>query len=489
LIAAVAALAAALSGAATADETFRVVRPPSDPFPSTYARTPSGPVVLRGATVLDGEGGEFANTDVVLADGEVVAVGANLAAPSGATEIDARGKFVTPGIIDAHSHLGAYPSPALAGTSDGNELTQPNTAEVWVEHSIWPMDPGFSRAVAGGITTLHILPGSGNLFGGRGTTVHPVLSATTMQQMKFPGAPYSLKMACGENPSRVYGTRNQSPATGMGNVAGYRQAFAKAQEYDRKWRAYWRNAEKYAKAHPPADAGQERPRRMFGSAKKKGGDGEAPVAPDRDLEMETLAGVLNGEILVQWHCYRSDEMAVAIDVSREFGFKIAAFHHAVEAYKIGDLLARENVCAAMWADCWGFKHESYDGIRENIPFVHVRGGCAVVHSDSEVGIQRLNQEAAKALSDGRRAGLTISRADAWRWLSLNPARALGIADRTGSLKPGKAGDVVVWSADPLTSYAVAERVFIDGAQIYQRGRGGPPASDFELGQSFREGAS
>lgn len=484
---AVAATLALTSVAFADDEAFKVVRPPTDPYPSTYAPRASGPVVLRGATVIDGEGGEFANTDVVLSEGKVVAVGASLAAPAGATEIDARGKFVTPGIIDAHSHLGAYPSPSLQGLSDGNELTQANTAEVWVEHSVWPMDPGFSRAVAGGITTLHILPGSGNLFGGRGTTLHPVLSATTMQEMKFPGAPYSLKMACGENPSRVYGQRNQSPATGMGNVAGYRQAFAKAQEYDRKWRAYLRKAERYAEAHPPADANAERPRRLFGGAqKKKGGDGDPPVAPDRDLELETLAAVLRGEVLVQWHCYRSDEMAVAVDVSKEFGFKISAFHHAVEAYKIGDLLARENICAAMWADWWGFKHESYDGIRENIPFVHARGGCAIVHSDSEVGIQRLNQEAGKALSDARRAGIVISRADAWRWLSLNPARALGIADRTGSLKPGKAADVVVWSADPLSSYGVAERVFIDGAQIYERGRGATPASDFELGQSFRE---
>jgi imidazolonepropionase-like amidohydrolase len=491
IILAAAATLAFTSAAIADDETFKVVRPPTDPFPSTYAPRASAPVVLRGATVIDGEGGEIASADVAIADGKIVAVGAGLAAPSGATEIDARGKFVTPGIIDAHSHLGAYPSPGLQGLSDGNELTQANTAEVWVEHSVWPMDPGFSRAVAGGITALHILPGSGNLFGGRGTTLRPVLSARTMQEMKFPGAPYSLKMACGENPSRVYGTRNQSPATGMGNVAGYRQAFAKAQEYDRKWRAYWRKAEKYAEDNPPADANEaDRPRRLFGTQKKKkNGNGDGPpVAPDRDLELETLAAVLNGEVLVQWHCYRSDEMAVAIDVAREFGFKISAFHHAVEAYKIGDLLARENICAAMWADWWGFKHESYDGIRENIPFVHARGGCAITHSDSEVGIQRLNQETGKALSDARRAGLNISRADAWRWLSLNPARALGIAERTGSLKPGKAGDVVVWSADPLTSYAVAERVFIDGAQIYERGRTRTPASDFELGQSFREGA-
>jgi len=424
------------------------------PFASTYAPRPSTPTLIRNATVFDGNGAELSNADVLMRDGQIAAVGQNLSA-EGATVIDATGRFVTPGIIDAHSHLGVYPSPSINATSDGNELTQPNTAEVWAEHSVWPQDPGFLRAVAGGITTLHVLPGSGNLFGGRGVTLRPVLGATTVQEMKFPDAPQSLKMACGENPARVYGTRNSSPATGMGNVAGYRQAFADAARYARNVR----NAEE--------------------------GNGEAP---DRDLEMETLAGVLNGEIILQWHCYRADEMANAIQVAHEFDFEIAAFHHAVEAYKIADLLRDEGICAAMWADWWGFKLEAYDGIRENIAFVDANEGCAIVHSDSEVGIQRLNQEAAKAMSDGRRAGLEISRAEAWTWLSRNPARALHIGDETGTLENGRRADVVIWSADPLSSYAVAERVFIDGALIYERGAEGDPPSDFELGQTYTRSA-
>jgi imidazolonepropionase-like amidohydrolase len=424
------------------------------PYASTYVPRPSVPTLIRGATVLDGAGNEFANADVLMRDGHIAAVGQGLS-PEGATVIDGSGRFVTPGIIDAHSHIGVYPSPSISSTADGNEATQPNTAEVWAEHSVWPQDPGFGRAVAGGITTLHILPGSANLFGGRGVTLRPVLGARTVQEMKFPDAPQSLKMACGENPARVYGSRNSSPATGMGNVAGYRQAFI--------------NAERYARRARAAEHGEGDP-------------------PDRDLELETLAGVLNGDIILQWHCYRADEMANAIEVAHEFDFEIAAFHHAVEAYKIPDLLARENICAAMWADWWGFKIEAYDGIRENIPFVHAGGACAIVHSDSDVGIQRLNQEAAKALADGRRAGVEISRAEAWTWLSRNPARALRIDEETGTLEEGRRADVVIWSADPLSSYAVAEQVFIDGALIYQRGQGQEHFSDFELGQTYREGA-
>ncbi|MEZ5994482.1 MAG: amidohydrolase [Hyphomonadaceae bacterium] len=451
------ALAALLSLAAcaTTQGSGDAANDGAEAFASTYTPRPSVPTLIRGGTVFDGNGAELANADVLMSDGRIVSVGQNLTAPAGAVVIDAAGRFVTPGIIDAHSHLGVYPSPAIASTSDGNELTQPNTAEVWAEHSVWPQDPGFQRALAGGVTALHILPGSGNLFGGRGVTLRPVPRARTVMEMKFPGAPQSLKMACGENPSRIYGTRNQSPATGMGNVAGYRQAFANAQRYARRVQA--------------AEEGHGDP-------------------PDRDLEMETLADVLNGDLILQWHCYRADEMALAIEVSHEFNFHIAAFHHAVEAYKISDLLARENICAAMWADSWGFKLEAYDGIRENIPFVHAGGACAIVHSDSEVGIQRLNQEAAKAVADGRRAGVNVTRAEAWTWLSRNPARALHIDDQTGTLTPGLRADVVIWSDDPLSSYAVAQQVYMDGALVYERGAAGDPPSDFELGQTYREHA-
>jgi imidazolonepropionase-like amidohydrolase len=424
-----------------------------NPFPSTYRKIDSQPVVITNVTVLDGIGGKIEDGEILLKDGVIVAVGKSVRLPSGAIEIDGKGKWITPGIIDNHSHLGVYPSPSTRSHSDGNEMTSPVTAEVWAEHSIWPQDPGFQRALAGGVTSLQILPGSANLFGGRSVTVKN-LPNRTIQDMKFPEAPYGIKMACGENPKRVYGTKG-GPMTRMGNVAGYRQAWVQAQEYRTKWAEYETELEA----------------------------GGSPKRPSRDLNLDTLAGVLDGDIIVHMHCYRADDMGTMMDVMKEFNYKIGTFHHAIEAYKIADKLAENNVCSAMWADWWGFKMEAYDGIKENIPMVHAANACAIVHSDSDLGIQRLNQEAAKAWADGKRAGIDISQADAWQWLSANPAKSLGIFDKTGSLEAGKNADVVLWSTDPFSTYAQADKVFIDGAMVYDRSNPESwPVSDFELGQ-------
>ena len=425
-----------------------------DAFPSTYTVPESKPVLIRGATLLTGTGEELDNTDLLLSDGKIARIGENLRAPKDAVEVDGSGKWVTPGIIDVHSHLGDYPAPAIESSQDGNEMTSPNTAEVWAEHSVWTQDPQFPLALAGGVTTLQILPGSANLFGGRSVTVKNVLGRR-VQDMKFPGAPYGVKMACGENPKRVYGGKGVAPSTRMGNVAGYREAWIKAAEYKKKWEDY----------------------------SKKGGD-----KPERDLQLETLAGVLSGQILVQNHCYRGEEMAVMMDIAKEFGFHIAAFHHAVEAYKVADLLAENNVCAAMWADWWGFKHEAFDMTEANIAIVDHAKACAMIHSDSAVGIQHLNQEVAKAMTAGRRAGFDIQPKDAVVWMTLNPAKALGIAEKTGSLEKGKMADVVVWSRNPFSVYAHAEKVYIDGELMYDRdNKKRQPHSDFELGILDPEG--
>jgi len=450
-IAAVLTTAALISGCAGSEKPKAApIAINEDPYPSTYVRYPGAPTVIHGATIFDGDGHRLDRGDILIADGVIKAVEPNLMAPEGAVVIDGTGKFVTPGIIDVHSHLGDYPSPGVSSLSDGNEATGPVRPEVWAEHSVWPQDPGFSRALAnGGVTTLQILPGSANLFGGRSVVVKNV-PARTEQGMKFPGAPYGLKMACGENPKRVYGTKGTMPQTRMGNIALARQTWINAVQYKRKWDKY----------------------------EKEGGD-----PPDRDLAMDTLRGVLEGKILVQNHCYRADEMAIMIDMAKEFGYHVTAFHHAVEAYKIADLLRDNDVCAVMWADWYGFKMESYDAVKENIPLVQNAGACAIVHSDDPNYVQRLNQEAAKALADGRRAGINIPDEVAWEWLSRNPAKALGILDKTGTLAPGKMADVVLWNGNPFSDYTRPERVWIDGAEMYDANNPKKrPVSDFELGQ-------
>ena len=418
------------------------------PFPSTYKAYPGVPTLVTNVTVFDGEGGRIENGRVLFSEGKVKLVDAltsDADMPANANVVDGTGKFVTPGIIDIHSHLGNYPSPSVEAHSDGNEATSPTTPEVWAEHSVWPQDPGFSRALAnGGVTTLQILPGSANLMGGRSVTLKNVY-ARTVQGMKFPDAPYGMKMACGENPKRVYGTKGRMPSTRMGNLAVNRQTWIKGQEYRKK-----------------RDSGKE-----F----------------TRDIGMETLASVLDGDILIHNHCYRADEMALVLDMAKEFGYKVSTFHHAVESYKIADLLRDAGVCSAVWADWWGFKMEAYDAIPENAAIIHNTGACTIIHSDDENQIQRLNQEAAKAQADGRRMGINISDAEVIRWLTHNPAKALGIGDKTGSLKPGKMADLVLWNGNPLSVYSRPEKVWIDGALLFDSAD--PklrPVSDFELGQ-------
>jgi imidazolonepropionase-like amidohydrolase len=459
----------------------------ADPFPSTYQVPVNAPVLIQGATVLTGTGERLDGADILIAGGRIQSVGKGLAAPADARIIDAHGKWVTPGIIDIHSHLGVYASPSVKGLDDGNEATNPVTSNVWAEHSVWPQDPGFETALEGGVTTMEILPGSANLIGGRSVIVKNV-QAVTYKGMKFPGAAYGLKMACGENPKRVYGSKHQAPSTRMGNVAGYRQAFADAQDYQQQWDKYQRELATYNK---------KKAQQADGAAKKsKDKDKDAaadkeltpPSPPKRDLKLETLAEVMKGNIRVQMHCYRSDEMATMLDVAAEFGFKITAFHHAVEAYKIADRLAENNVCAAMWADWWGFKMEAYDGVQENLAMVdYPEHSCAIVHSDSADGIQRLNQEAAKAMAHGQRVGLNVPPERAIRWLTYNPAKSLGLEDRIGSLEAGKGADVVIWNRNPFSVYALAEQVFIDGALSYDRAHPrDPPRSDFLLGRHIAE---
>ena len=418
-------------------------------YPSSYRRHPNPPILIRNATIMTATGQEIANGSLLMKDGKIVAVGKSVDAPADAAVVDGTGKYVTPGLIDDHSHLGVYAAPGTDAESDGNEATNPVTAEVWAEHSFWPQDPQIPLAIAGGITTIQALPGSANLIGGR-SAILKLIPARTVQEMKFPGARYGLKMACGENPKRVFHSRG--PSTRMGNVAGYREAFSQAESYRRRW-------DKWHKDHQ--------------------GD-----PPERNLRLETLAEVLRGNIYVQNHCYRADEMAQMLDLAHEFGFKIRSFHHAVEAYKIADLLAREGTSVSVWADWWGFKEEAMDGIHENAALNQAAGGRPLIHSDSPSGIQRLNQEAAKAMYYGQRSGIPVTRDQALRWITANPAWALGLDSVVGTLEPGKMADVVVWSGDPFSVYGKAVQVYNDGWLVYDRNDPAhQPRTDFELGQT------
>ncbi|HJL42182.1 MAG TPA: amidohydrolase [Myxococcales bacterium LLY-WYZ-16_1] len=457
-----------------------------DRIPTPYARPAeeavleplpaARPVLIEGGTIWVGDGTRIEDGAVLLADGRVQAVGrrGQVSEPDEAFRVDAQGRHVTPGLVDTHSHMGVYPQPGVAAHADGNEMTDPTTPYVFSEHAFWPQDPAIEAAVAGGVTTIQVLPGSGNVIGGRSVTLklHPRRSARVM---RFPGAPFGLKMACGENPKRVYGSRGQQPMSRMGNIYKLREAFLRAREYRHRIRQYSKERAEYEEAWEKAQADPTAPKPK-----------DPPNPPKRDLGLETLADVLDGEIRVHIHCYRADEMVQMLALADELGFEISTFHHAVEAYKIADVLADRDVHAAVWADWWGFKVEAYDTTPANAAILAAAGATPNVHSDSPIGIQRLSHEAAKALAAGRRMGLDLDEDDALRWITLNPAKALGIDDRVGTLERGKMADVVVWTGSPFSIYSEPTHVFVDGHLEYERDRPSRRWSDFLRGTAVEE---
>ena len=399
---------------------------------------PAGPqdkssaVAIRGATVMTATKGVIENGTVVIQDGKIAAVGKDVPIPAGATVIDATGKFLMPGIIDTHSHMGVYSWPEVKSNSDGNEATHPIMAQVRAEDGVNLEDPAFKRAPAGGGATIQVLPGSANMVGGESFVCK--LRLGSLDTMRFAGAPRGIKMASGESPKRVYGGRGQLPSTRMGNFAVLREHLEKAREYKRKWDGY---AAKKAK-------------------------GEEASSPDKDLKLEMLRDVMDGKVRVHIHCYRMDEMATLIAVAKEFGFKIASFQHALEAYKVADLLAREDIAVATWADWWGFKMEAWDGIPWNAALCAKAGVRTSIHSDSSDGVQRLYTEAAKCIRYG------FSEEDALKAITVVPATILGVEKQTGSIEAGKDADLALFSKHPFDVTTLVEKTWIDGKLVFDR---------------------
>ena len=384
-------------------------------------------VLIKNAVVMTVTHGNIQNGSIYIKDGKIAAVGQNVTAPTGATVIDASGKYLTPGIIDSHSHI--------ALDDDVNEATSPVTPQMMMLDAFDYQDKAIYRGLAGGVTTSLLLHGSANMIGGQAIVIKHKYGANR-DAMLFPGAPRSIKLASGENPKRVYGDREQLPSTRMGNFAVQREALVQAQDYMHEWDAY--------------------------NAKVKSGD-KNTTAPKRDLKLEALADVLRGKLLVQIHCYRADELLTEMAMAKEFGYKVRAFHHALEAYKVADKLAAEDVGIATFSDWWGYKQEAWDAIPWNAVIAMRKGVRVAIKSDSGDFARRLNQEAAKTMRYG---GATEE--EALKMITLNAAWIIGVDDRVGSIDVGKDADLVIWDGYPLSSYGVPNKVLIDGDVYFDR---------------------
>jgi imidazolonepropionase-like amidohydrolase len=398
-------------------------------------------VVVKNAFVMTVTHGNIKNGSVYVKDGKIAAIGETVSAPASAIVIDAGGKYLTPGIIDSHSHL--------ALDDDVNEATSPVTPQMMMQDAFDYQDKAIYRALAGGVTTSLLLHGSANMIGGQAVVIKHKYGADR-DAMLFPGAPRSIKFASGENPKRVYGSRHELPSTRMGNFAVQRAAFVEAQDYMRSWDEY--------------------------NAKVKRGDKDA-TAPKRDLKLEALADVLRGKLLVQIHCYRADEFLTEIAIAKEFGYHIRAFHHALEAYKVPEKLAAENIGIATFADWWGYKQEAWDAIPWNAVMSMRKGVRVAIKSDSDDFARRLNQEAAKTMRYG---GATEE--EALKMITLNAAWIVGVDDKVGSIDVGKDADLVIWDGYPLSSSAVPNKVLIDGDVYFDRSLPGYGMPHYSEGQ-------
>ncbi len=401
---------------------------------ATVAQTrPSAPTetLIRNATVLTVSRGTLRNTDVLIRNGKIAAVGQNLRAGANARVIDATGKYVMPGIIDCHSH---------SMIDAVNEGTLAVTSMARIRDVLNPTDVDLYRELAGGVTTLNILHGSANAIGGQNTVVK-IKYGRPIEEFIFPGAPPGIKFALGENPKRsnfppLPGQPRRYPATRMGVEETIRDAFTRARNYKAEWDEY---------------------RARLARGEKN------VIPPRRDLQLEPLVEILEGKRLVHAHCYRADEILMLLRLAEEFGFKVRTLQHVLEGYKVASEIARHGAGASAFADFWAYKIEAYDAIPYNAAIMVRHGVNVSINSDSDERARRLNIEAAKMMKYG---GLTEE--EALKLITLNPAWQLGIDDRVGSIEVGKDADLAIWSGHPFSVYSRVEMTFVDGELFFDR---------------------
>jgi imidazolonepropionase-like amidohydrolase len=389
-------------------------------------------LVVRHATIwTSGPQGKVADADLLVRKGKVVAVGAHLAAPAGAVEIDATGKHVSPGIFDPHSH-----SDIVGNVNEGTNIV---TSEVRIEDVVNAESIAIYRELAGGVTTVNLLHGSANAIGGQNAVVK--LRWGAAPEDLFFGAPQGIKFALGENPKQSnFGgggggedARRRYPQTRQGVEQVIRETFLAARDYQRRWDEYRKD--------PRADR----------------------VPPRRDLQLDAVVEILNGKRLVHSHCYRADEILMLMRLAEEFGFRVATLQHVLEGYKVADEIAAHGAGGSTFSDWWAYKDEALDAIPYNGAIMWQRGVVTTFNSDSNELARRLNLEAAKAVRYGN-----VPETEALKFVTLNSAKQFHVDDRIGSLEPGKDADFVIWSGSPLSTYSVAEQTWIDGRKYFDR---------------------
>jgi len=380
-----------------------------------------GDVLIQHATVLTVTNGTLNDTDILVQDGKIARIGQGLRAPNGVETLDATGMYVMPGIIDAHSHI---------AISNVNESTSPVTAHVSVGDVLDPYDIALYRALAGGVTISHVMHGSANVIGGQNETIKHRYGVKDPALLPMDGAPRTIKFALGENPTRVHGRgSNIVPASRMGVEFVIRQAFSEAQRYQEAWDRYEARRQNDARAIPP----------------------------EYNERLEVIAAILKGEILINCHSYRADEILMLLDVLRDFGVERITFQHVNEGFKIAPELAAFGAGASVFADWWAYKFEVYYSTAYNAAILTRNGVVTSINSDSQELDRHLYHEAAKTQKYG-----DLSDDEALALITINPARQLGIADRVGSIEMGKDADLAIFNAHPLSVYAVAQKTIVDG---------------------------